>query len=81
MFLIVFVNHSLPSKVSFCVFSCRAVPANPDEKLVGRFLNGSILPEEVRLYYLAAVDFSAFAKKFGVMDDFRVNFSLSCMFD
>lgn len=43
-----------------------------DEILRGRFSNGTVLPEKVRLFYVASVDFKAFAKRFSVMDDFRV---------
>uniref|UniRef100_A0A915Q2P7 Alpha-1,3-mannosyl-glycoprotein 2-beta-N-acetylglucosaminyltransferase n=1 Tax=Setaria digitata TaxID=48799 RepID=A0A915Q2P7_9BILA len=49
-----------------------AVPATLDEILRGRFSNGTVLPEKVRLFYMSSIDFKAFAKKFGVMDDFRV---------
>ncbi|VDM96780.1 unnamed protein product [Thelazia callipaeda] len=49
-----------------------AVPANLDEILKGRFSNGTVLPNKVRLFYAASVDFKALAKKFAVMDDFRV---------
>uniref|UniRef100_A0AAF5PZ21 Alpha-1,3-mannosyl-glycoprotein 2-beta-N-acetylglucosaminyltransferase n=2 Tax=Wuchereria bancrofti TaxID=6293 RepID=A0AAF5PZ21_WUCBA len=55
-----------------------AVPATLDEILRGRFSNGTILPENVRLFYVASVDFKAFAKRFGVMDDFRSGICRTC---
>lgn len=54
------------------MFNYRAVPATLDEILKGRFSNGTVLPEKVRLLYVASADFKTFARKFGVMDDFRV---------
>uniref|UniRef100_A0A0R3RG53 Alpha-1,3-mannosyl-glycoprotein 2-beta-N-acetylglucosaminyltransferase n=1 Tax=Elaeophora elaphi TaxID=1147741 RepID=A0A0R3RG53_9BILA len=49
-----------------------AVPATLDEILRGRFQNNTILPEKVRLSYVGSADFKAFARRFNVMDDFRV---------
>ncbi|CAG9530580.1 unnamed protein product, partial [Cercopithifilaria johnstoni] len=55
-----------------------AVPATLDEILKGRFSNGTVLPEKVRLLYMSSADFKAFARKFGVMDDFRSGICRTC---
>ncbi|VBB32896.1 unnamed protein product [Acanthocheilonema viteae] len=55
-----------------------AVPATLDEILKGRFSNGTVLPEKVRLFYVASADFKAFARKFSVMDDFRSGICRTC---
>ncbi|VDK64819.1 unnamed protein product [Onchocerca ochengi] len=55
-----------------------AVPATLDEILKGRFSNGTVLPEKVRLLYVASADFKTFARKFGVMDDFRSGICRTC---
>ncbi|EFO19522.2 hypothetical protein LOAG_08970 [Loa loa] len=55
-----------------------AVPATLDEILKGRFSNGTVLPEKVRLFYVASVDFKAFARRFSVMDDFRSGVCRTC---
>ncbi|KAM3721052.1 Alpha-1,3-mannosyl-glycoprotein 2-beta-N-acetylglucosaminyltransferase [Dirofilaria immitis] len=55
-----------------------AVPATLDEILKGSFSNGTVLPGKVRLHYVALADFKAFARKFGVMDDFRSGICRTC---
>lgn len=64
-------SQAYHTKVNF--YTCfRAAPATLDEVRQGKFLNGTVLPENVRLFYVSEVDFKAIAKRFGVMDDFRV---------
>ncbi|VDN44838.1 unnamed protein product [Gongylonema pulchrum] len=53
----------------------KAVSVRINEVQNGKFSNGTILPDNVKLLYDTVLHFRRIARRFEVMDDFRVKFS------